>query len=178
MKTNFKKKLLLSTGIIVASVILAVGALVYLSNNLNANAASLMNDRAAMQDKTSDLARLADLEHDAPLAATYQAAIGQLLPPAAGLINVPPAVAALATADGVTATFSFEGNPSAAAGDTIGTVPFSLSVQGTLDHVTSFLADLETKTNSFLVNVDSFDVANSGAGGEVTLTGQGTLYFQ
>jgi len=176
MKTNFNWRLFISIGAIAGSIVVAVIALVYLSGDLDANASKLVSDRAAMQANTAALGRLAELEHDAPLAAAYQTAINSLLPTRTDLIDVPPAVATLASADGVTATLSFQGNPAAAMAGSLGTVPFSLDAQGSLDNVTSFLADLETKTTGFLLIVNSFDVTNGAAGAH--LTGNGTIYFQ
>jgi Tfp pilus assembly protein PilO len=176
MKTNFNKRLAWSVGIIVASIVLIVGAIVYAANDLNADANKFVSDRAAMQANTAALARLADLERDAPQAILYGTAIDALLPTQANLINIPPEVAALAAADGVTATFTFKGNPSAPPAGSVGTVPFSISVQGTLANMASFLQDLESKNSKFLLSVDSFSVNNSG--NTADLTGQGTLFFQ
>jgi len=177
MKTNFNRRLLLSVGVIAVSVIATVAALVYLSGDLGTYASKLVSSRVTMQANTAALARLAELKRDSQPAAVYQAAINSLLPTKNNLINVPPAITALATADGVTATFSFQGNPSVPPAGSVGTVPFSLGAQGPLNNVTSFLADVETKTTGFLLTINSFDVVNNGAG-TANLTGNGVIYFQ
>ncbi len=176
MKTNFKTRLLINGGIIVVSIVFGVVAFVYLSRDLHSAADKFVSGRATTQANTAALGRLAELEHDAPAAAVYETAINTLLPTQSSLINTPPEVTALATADGVTANFSFQGNPSTPAEGSFGIVPFSLDVEGPMEQVTTFLSDFETKANGYLLNITSLSVLNSDSGAH--LSAQGNLFFQ
>lgn len=177
MKTNFTKEPWLSVEIIVASVVIAAAALAYLSYDLNARAGKVISMRGAIQSNTAALDRLAGLQHDAPLAEAYQTAINTILPTQAGLIGIPSEAETLAEADGVTATLKFPQNSSEPPAGSLGATSFSLDVQGSPSSTTLFLADLETKATGFIIDLNSFTVANSGESG-THLTGQGMLYFQ
>ena len=174
---NLIKRLWLSAGIIAASIVIAAAVLVFVSFDLSAEAGKIVSARAASQASTAALGRLAGLEHDAAVAATYQAAIHSLLPTQPQLITIPSLVAAAASEDGVTASFAFQGNPQAPPAGSIGTVPFSLTVQGPLSNEVSFLQDIETKATGFIVNFSSLTLENSNASSS-QVVGQGVMYFQ
>jgi Tfp pilus assembly protein PilO len=175
MSTNFNKRLWLSVGIIAVSIGLTIGGILYVSNDLNANAAKLIHARATMQENTEALTLLATLEQAQPLAQAYETAINSLLPSKTQLINTPQTIARIGQSDGVVATFSCQGNPTTPPAGTVGTVPFSITAAGSLANIASFMKDLETNS-AFLLNINSFDVVTNA--GNSTLNAQGALYFQ
>lgn len=177
MKTDFKKRLWTSAAIIFGSIILGAGVLFYLAQNVSANATKLISDRASAQARAVALEKLAELQQDAPVAATYTADINALLPTQYQLINFKQWLANLGTTDGVTATFAFQGTPTPSQPGTPGTAPISLDIQGPFSNVINCLQDLESKAPGYLVQVSSFDLTND-ANNNANLTAQGMLFFQ
>ncbi|HVN26354.1 MAG TPA: hypothetical protein VMT99_01730 [Candidatus Paceibacterota bacterium] len=178
MKSNFKKSIIINVAVIVASVILIVGALIYFSGDINFKSAEVVKNRSSQEQAAAELAHLADLERNQAVAAGYQAAVGRLIPKRSQLINFPPAVSSLATADNVTAnvTFNNDATPPASAGSA-GNVSFTINAQGSFGDVVRFVNDLETKLSGFLMNIASLQVSNNGTGG-AQLNLKGVVYFQ
>jgi hypothetical protein len=116
------------------------------------------------------------LETTAPEAALYEAAMEKLLPDQYGLVDFGPWLTKLGNQYGVTASFSFQGNPSAPPAGTLGSAPFSLTAQGdSIQSLTNFLKDIESQAPGYLLSISSFDLSNSA---NPSLTAQGTLFFR
>jgi len=177
IKENFKKKLWISFGIILGAIIIASVALYILSGDLDVQAKAIVADRAQIETQDEALSNLANLKASAPQAATYQAAINQLLPGQYGLVDFGQWLTARGQLYGVSATFSFQGNPPAPAPGDLGTAPFSLTAQGpSIASLDDFLKDIETEAPGFLLSINSFTVTNNGS--SPSLTAQGVLFFQ
>ena len=174
---NFNKQLWVSFTIIAASIAIAVAGMSYFSSALDASAVKLVNDRTSLQAETDAVDTLAQLEHDAPIAAQYQSAINKLLPTQDQLIGFGDLLNAVAASDTVTATFAFQGNPAIPQPGTAGTAAFSLDVVGAPDRIALFLRDIESNSTNFLLTITSFNLTNDGSGNG-NLTAQGSLFFQ
>lgn len=157
--------------------IIASVALYILSGDLDVQAKAIVADRAEIAQQDEALSDLASLKAAAPQAATYEAAINQLLPGQYGLVDFGKWLTARGQLYGVSASFSFQGNPPAPAPGVLGTAPFSLTAQGpSITSLTDFLEDIETKAPGFLLSFNSFTVTNNGS--SPSLTAQGVLFFQ
>ncbi len=128
-KKRFVRQLWISLGIIVGSVAIAAGILVFLSGNISAHANTIVSDRATVQSKTGALAGLAQLESEAPQAARYQLAIDRLLPDQYGLVTFTQWIAQLGAKYDVTTNAAFQGSVVPSAGTTPGTAQFSFSAE-------------------------------------------------
>ncbi|HUC31632.1 MAG TPA: hypothetical protein VMR99_03050 [Candidatus Paceibacterota bacterium] len=175
-KERFTKQLWISLGIIALSIVIAAGALFFLSGQISAQAAMIVSDRKAVQEKTDSVANLAQLEMDAPQAAEYQVAINQLLPSQYGLVTFTQWLAQLGAKYDVTTDAAFQGSIMPPAGTVAGTAQFSFSAEGSPDDLTAFLDGMNAKSSGFLVSLGSFDVASDGMDEKVT--GQGIVFFQ
>ena len=176
MVIDLRKQLIVSFSIIVASVIIATILLYVLAGRIALESQKIQADRGISSQETGVLAVLAELKDAAPQAATYQAAINQLLPSQDDLIGFGDWVNAAANANQVSASFSFQGNPVAPTDMTPGQSAVSLQVNGSLDGITTFLKDIEATSPGFLVQIPSFDLSTSGGG--YRLTAPAILFFQ
>jgi Tfp pilus assembly protein PilO len=175
-KKRFARQLWISFGIVVGSVAIAAGILVFFSRNISTQADAIASDRVAVQSKTDALANLAQLESEAPQAAQYQSAINQLLPDQYGLVTFTQWISQLGAKYDVTTNAAFQGSVVPSAGTTPGTAQFSFSAEGSPEDIAAFLDGMNAKSAGFLVTLTSFDVTGSGSNENVT--GQGTLFFR
>lgn len=175
MVMDFRRQLIISFSIIVASVAAAAIVISILAGNVATESKKIQTDRGISSQETGVLAVLASLKEEAPQAATYQAAIDQLFPNSDGLIGFGDRIQALATADQVLANSSFQGNPTTPTDMVPGRSNISLEVDGSLNGITAFLKDLES-TPGFLVSIPSFDLVANG--GSYRLTAPGTIFFR
>jgi len=176
VKDRFTRQLLISGGIILASVAIAAGAFFFLSGRLAAQAAVIENVRTMTQNKTDLVAELVQLEAAVPQAAQYQAAIDQLLPNQYDLLTFPQWLSQLGQKYNVTVNAAFQGSMTPSTGIVPGTAPFSFSAEGAPSDLASFLDGMNAKSSGFLVSLTSFNVAITG--GTEKLTGQGVVFFQ
>lgn len=176
MKENFKQRLWLGFGIILGSIIIASVALYFLSGDINTQAAAILDQKTADQNQTEAVANLANLKSAAPAAAQYEVAMDRLLPDQFGLVGFSQWLNQVGGQYGVTATFTFQGNPGAPTPGTLGTAAFSLTAQGpTIQDLTAFLHNIESQAPGFLLSISSFNLTG---GVNPSLTAQGILFFQ
>jgi hypothetical protein len=173
---NFKRQLIISFCIIVASVVAATVALYFVSGDIAAQVDKIQADRALIDQDTGALDVVSDLKEQLPQAVAYQNAIDQLLPTQDGLIGLGDWLNTIASAHQVTATVSFTGNLVPPTLAVPGESAFSLTVDGPLDDVVAFLSDIETKSSGFLLQISSFDVVDNN--GSYQLTAQGNVFFR
>jgi hypothetical protein len=173
---SFKRKLILSFSIITVSVAGATAALYFLSGNIASQVKKVQADRSLINQDTSALDTVSVLREQLPQATAYEAAIDQLLPTQDGLIAFGDWVNTIAEAHQVTATVSFMGSPMPPSATAPGASDFSLEVDGPLDNIVAFLTDIESQSSGFLLQISSFDIAESN--GSDRLTGQGNVFFR
>jgi hypothetical protein len=170
----FKKNLWISGGIVVGSLLIALGALIFLADNLNSQVAMIAEARSAVQKQTDQVAELASLEQQSARAVQYQSAINQLLPDQYGIFNFPEWFLQVGHQYNVTSDASLQGTVTPSKGSAPGTAMFSFDAQGSMSDITSFLDAAVTKSSGFLFTITSFTLTSDGT--EYKITGQGTLF--
>jgi hypothetical protein len=176
MKMNFKQKIWLDAGLILGSIAVAAVAVYFLSNDLNVQANKVISNKESLSGQNNSVEELALLKSQLPQAASYTAAMENLLPDQYGLINFGPWLNAIAARYNVVATYAFLNNPTLASVSAPGTMGFSLSVQGPQGSVDKFLKDIESQSAGFLLTLSSFDFTANSTG--ESLNAQGILFFQ
>ncbi|HEX4104478.1 MAG TPA: hypothetical protein VHZ04_03350 [Candidatus Paceibacterota bacterium] len=176
MKSNFRKQLWLSGGVVVAAIVLATVGLYIFSGDIATNAQKIVEDKNLIADQNAALGVLATLEASAPKAATYLTAMQTLLPTHDALIGFSTWLAGIAQTDNVTASFSFTGNNAPPTASTPGTDSFTLGVDGSAAAIASFLQDIEFNAPGFLLSVDSFSLTSQGT--NYHLAAQGKVFSQ
>ena len=176
MKDNFKRKLWISLGIIIGSVVLASVGLYILSGSITGAADKVIADRTLVRSQTTALSSLASLKHDAPVAAKYVDAINKLVPDQYALVTFGQWLQVLAGKYGVTTHFSFQGTPATPAPGSAGTAAFIADAEGSVTNLTLFMKDLEAQAPGFLLSLNTFDLTDDGVNSRVIV--QGILYFR
>ena len=174
VKDRFAKQLWISGGVILGSIAIAAGVLVYLAGEISAEASLNTNDRQASQAKTDAVSTLAELEAAVPLAAQYQEEIAQIIPDQYGLVTFPQWLATLGARYNVTANAVLQGTANAASGGSAGNAQFSFTAEGSPSNLTAFLDSMNEKSAGFLLTLNSFEVVSDGANQKIT--GQGILF--
>jgi hypothetical protein len=174
MKNSFKKQLWISVGVIVGALVVASLGLYILSNDIAGQTQKIVNDKTEAAQQAAVLGILAQLKSDAPVAATYTAAMNKLVPTHDDLIEVPGWLNTLAANHNVSISFSFQGGNAPASESSFGTDGFTLSVEGAPSDIAAFLADMETNSPKFLLSVTSFNLMSNGSG--YSLSVQGVFY--
>jgi hypothetical protein len=173
---RFARRLWISAGIIVASLVIAFFALNYFSGDLAAQANTIVAVRATIQAQTDAVSNLAALEQQAPQAAQYQAGINALIPDQYALVGFSSWFTQEAKKYNVTASASFQGDMVQPTGAAPGTAQFTFDAEGSLSDLTTFLDAVSAKSKGFLVSFTTFDLSADGTNEKIT--GQGTLFFQ
>jgi hypothetical protein len=174
VKDRFAKQLWISGGVILGSIAIATGVLIFLSGEISAQASTIMTDRESIQEKTAAVATLAELEQDVPQAAQYQEAIDQIIPDQFGLVTFPQWLSTLGARYDVTTDAVLQGAATPAAGATAGTAQFSFTADGSPSNLAAFLNDMNSKAAGFLLSLSSFNVVSDGTNQKIT--GQGILF--
>jgi hypothetical protein len=174
VKDRFAKQLWISVGVILGSIAIATGVLVFLTGEMTAQANIIVSDRQAIQEKTEAVATLVQLEAAVPLAAQYQKAITQLIPDQYTLVTFPQWLSGLGAKYNVTTDAVLQGSPSQATGATAGVAQFSFTADGAPSDLSAFLNSMNAKSSVFLLSLGSFSVTSDGTNQKVT--GQGTLF--
>ena len=176
MKDNFKKQLWFSFGIIFGAILIAGIAVYYISNDITAQGEKIVIDKTTTNSQTGALATLAELEMDAPTAATYTSAMEALLPTEDQLFNFSEWIETFGKTYNINAQASFNGSPTVAVGTTPGTAGFSLEAEGAPSDLVTFLTALETSSTQFLVQLNSFNLLNENP--SYKIVAQGNVFFR
>ena len=176
MNDRFKKYLWIGTGVILGSIVIASVAFYFLSNEITAQADSIVVERTAAQNEASAIAGFAALETQAPKAMQYDAAIQKLLPDQSGLITFNTWVTQIAKKYNVIATVAYQGDPTLPAGPVPGSAAFTMTAQGPENSMVPFIDYLSSQAVGFPLSFESFDFTNNRT--QENFTGQGTLYFR
>jgi len=163
-------------GIIAGSMIVFGVALYFFAGNIQEQASAIAGNRSDIANQSAAINSYSSLKASAAQAATYQTAMDKLLATQDNLIAFPSQINSIALNDGVSMTFSFEGDPVPAGSNTVGYVGFKLNMTGSLDGITLFLRDIESSTPTLLSKIDSFDITQSGS--SYTLVAAGRVFFK
>ncbi len=171
---DLKRQLQISIGIIAAAIAVASIALYFFSNNIAAQADKIVSDRARIAEENTALSVLASLKSEAAQAAPYTPVLESILPTHDKLVGLPQALNALGEVHNVLVLFAFKGGGTVATVSAPGSDDFSLVATGSPSDLVAFLNDLEAEASGFIIAIDSFDFASSGAA--YILTAQGRAF--
>jgi hypothetical protein len=171
---HFARSLWIGFGIIVASIIIAGGALYFFAGDLSANASAIVSAREALDEQNTAVANLASLKQQKTRAAQYQAAMDQLVPDQYGLVTFTQWFVTQGTQHNVEASANFQGSANPSGGDTPGTAPFTFIATGSLADLTAFLDAVGEKSSNFLISFESLNVTTGNS--EYTITGNGIIF--
>jgi len=176
MVTNSKKYMVVSMGIIVGSFLVLGIAVTWLGNNVAERANTISGNRALIKQQAHILETFASLKKIETEVAVYKEKLHGLVPTKNQLIDFPRWVTTLEHLHGVMGTFSFQGAGTDPAPGEIGSNGFTISVTGRAENIVNFFEALEVKSPKFLSAIDSFDVAQSGSGYQVS--SHGRVFFR
>jgi hypothetical protein len=173
---NFKKQMWIGIGVVAGSMIIFGVAFFILVGNIQTQADAITTSRNDIASQSALVNSYSDLKANVAEAVTYQTAMDKLLATQDNLISFPSQIEAIAQNDGVTITFSFQGDPVPAGNKTVGYVEFGLNASGPLNGIIAFLNDIESATPILLSKVDTFDLTESGS--SYTLAATGRVFFK
>lgn len=176
MEKKFKKEIWIGVGMILGSIAIFIAASTLLSGQMAVMSRQIAAARVAIAKRADLLANLAEIKSTSVEAAAYQKKINSLLPSQEQLLNFPQALAPLASARGVSLSFSFSGTPTLPQSDSPGVATFTLDTSGTLDALELFLNDIEARATRFLISIDGFSLFQGGSGYALNI--QGRVFFQ
>jgi hypothetical protein len=176
MDKKFKREVWIGVAVILGSIILFLVASALISDQMATTSKQVADGRALIAKRADLLANLAEIKNNTSEAAAYQQKINNLLPSQEQLLNFPQILGSLASAHGVSFSFSFRGTPTLPKGTSPGMAGFTLDTSGSLDALNLFLNDIEVKATRFLISIDSLDLSQSGSGYALNIQGQ--VFFQ
>ncbi len=176
MQNGFRKKVLLSVGLIVLTLLLFLAALQWLSGDVSARSKDLASARRLVAERNQLIDVLAALKKNSAEVDSYRRQIESLLPAKEELIDFPRWLDGLARASHVGLNFSFAGATTAPKPDSAGSTGFSLTAVGSYDNLAIFFREMEAKSQQFLLSLYGFDLNQADQDYRVVTTGQ--VFFQ
>jgi len=152
---GIRKKILITTGIILALNLALAILLLYFAGFLNRQAAETARFRKENKNQETILISLEALRRDSEKAKLYTTELQEILPTKEGLENFPKEIAKLARANGVDARFSFGDGVNESEG--LAATSFRLTVSGIYGDITDFLKGMES--GKYLISFNKVDVA-------------------
>ena len=176
MEKTFKKDILIGLAVIFGSLLLATGALFWLSRDINDRVGKIIDKRGLITQQTGLADTIATLKTGKAEADRYLSALGSLVPQKDDLFTFPKWVDGFSKNYGIGMNFAFSGGETEPSEDTLGFAPFTLTLSGPLNRIQVFLTDLESRANQFLVGIDSYSVRPSGE--EYSVSVAGKVYYK
>jgi hypothetical protein len=176
VEQSFQKRAWMNIGIIAAAFVVFGLVFYLLGNQLDATSQIIALDRNEAAGRSYALENLSTLKTQEPLAAQYKQKIDALLPSQDGLFAFINYVQAVGKIHQVDITFAYSGAaiPPTASGP--GYILFNATVAGSIQNIYAFLADIESMSTLFMVNVDSLDMTTDGSNYRAAL--QGKVFFK
>lgn len=167
---SFKKKILISSGILALIVVFFVAAFWFLGSNIQKKVERLNAVEKSLEEINTNFSSLALLkqQYNAQVA-DYLKIIENIIPPQDNLINFLKDFQSLATASNLGFGFSFAGQTPPTE-DSLGYISFSSSLQGGISQFLSFIESLPKI--SFLVNLNSANLRRQGDLYQIDLKGR------
>lgn len=176
MPKSFMRSLIISLLAIFAGFIASAAAFYVLGIRLSSLSAKVEREQGLITQRTDVIDILAELKKVVPEAEPYSQAMDSLLPTQDQLLDFPRYLETLAKNYGVSLSFNFQGESSAAQKDIPGSLGFALSLTGELSNNLEFLKALEAKSARFLLVVQNFGL-NRVSGG-YSMSVQGLVFFK
>jgi len=176
MPKSFRRSLTISLIAIFVSFIASAAIFYVLGIRLNSLSSKIAREKGLIAQRKDLVDILTELKKVAPQAEPYNRAMDSLLPTQDQLLDFPRYLDALAKNYGVSLSFNFQGEPSAAQKDSPGSLGFALSLTGELSNNLEFLKALEAKSARFLLAVQNFSLSRVSGGYNTDL--QGLVFFK
>jgi hypothetical protein len=173
---SFKKQLWISLGIIITSIVVALIVVYLFISDISSKTSQVLLYRSGIALESANLGNAAQLKKDAAQAALYQTAIQKLLPNQDGLINFPQMVDSIARSYNLNDQVSFTNDSIAPSPSAVGSIGFSIEVDGKASDCVAFLQNIELKSDQFVIRVDNFEF--SGGDAKSRLVVGGKVFFQ
>lgn len=162
MKNKFRRSVLVSSSIVLASFAVFSVGLYFASNNLSKEAEQVVINKDLLGRRTRILESLAELKRAAAEAELYQAQMDLLLPTQDQLIDFPRWLEGLARVHGAKVAFAFKGGGAEPTERSAGFTPFTLRVEGTYGNIVEFLKEFEIQSQRFLLTLEGVELVRSG----------------
>ncbi len=176
MQKSFKRELIIGISVIAGSILAFLLVSGYMTNNLSVLADNIAASRFLLAKRAELLENLADIKKSSSEATLYKQKMDALLPTQEQLLNLPQILNGLASAHGVSFSFSFRGTPTLPQGGSPGSIIFAMDSSGSLDALLLFLNDIEPKATRSILSLDNFDLTKVDQG--YHLVAQGRAFFQ
>lgn len=176
MNASLRRELVVAGIVIGGGFLLFAMLLAWLSSDLNRQAEKIQGARAAIATSIRSFERLADLQRGASGAARSAEALGALLPNKDELFEFPRTLDTLARINNVNLTFSFQGATVPPGPGVPGRTGFSITARGSAAAVAAFLAEIEARSQQFLLSLDALTLDRDGT--EYRASGRGQVFFR
>ena len=176
MDPEFKKEVIISGGVIVASILIFGIASWYLANGISEQAAQIIEKRTVLAEWARSVSTLGEFRLVAPEVEKYEAQIKAILPGKEGLIDFGRVVETIARVNRVKTIFNFEGEAVPAQVGVPGYIAFSLRADGNFADIQSFFTTLHGRGSKFLISLSGLDLQRAGE--EYHAAVQGRVYFR
>ncbi len=177
MEQNFRKKVLVNTGIILSAFAIAAVLFSVLGGRLDAASAKIAADRNEAASRTYALENLSMLKTQEPEAAKYKEKLDTLLPNQDGLFSFITYLQGIAKLHQVDISFSYSGPAVAPVVGRPGYIPFTATLAGSSENIIAFIDDMESKSARFMVNFDTAELSGD-RGSTYNATVKGKVFFK
>ena len=176
MEKTFKKDLLTGLAVIFGSLLLASGALYWLSGDIGERTSRIIDKRGLINQQSGLADTIAILKTGKTEADKYSLVLNRLVPGKDDLFTFSKWIDNFSKNYGIGINFAFAGGETEPTSESLGFAPFTLSLSGPLDRIESFLRDLESRADSFLVGFDSYSVRANDDSYNVSVAGK--VYYK
>lgn len=169
---NFRRNLVTSVSVILASFIIFGIIFYWFAGDLGAQAKKVEESRATIRGRARLVETLARLKRNRLEVERYQTFVDALLPAQDGLLDFSRWLENLGRVHQISLRSSFQGATLTPTVDAAGTIGFLMEVDGSFSSLVEFFKELETRSARFLVTLDNFDVNRSGGSYKVSVYGR------
>jgi Tfp pilus assembly protein PilO len=179
MQDNFLKEFWVSAGIVVGSVFIAGGILLWIASDVQAYTERISQSRLLVNQRARSIEVLARLKQNDRDVESYQKLMNQILPTKEELLDFNRKLEDTARVNQVTLNSSFQsGGTTMPGGEQAGSVAFRFDANGSYENLVNFYNEIEKKSPKFLVSVDNLDVQASTEGSGLRFSSQARVFFR
>ena len=177
MEREFVKKVLLALGIVLGTIVIFGGALLWFRQDISKNAAAIASSRVLVGRNIQAMELLAELKKTAAQVDVYERQMKMLLPTQDELINVPRWIEEAAKSHDVALNMAFQpGGIIAPQNEEPGQIGLEINATGSYDKLVKFLEEIEMRSPRLVVVLRSLDLTRVDGG--YRLNSIGGLYFR